>query len=124
MSVTIVHNDEIQEINKEYRGKDYATDVISFAMNDVVEDDPLLDLAIDDLDEDFSVTNELGDLFISIDKVKEQAADYGHTQKRELAFLAVHGFLHLNGYDHQTKEEEQEMFQLQETILKEFGVER
>lgn len=121
ISVTLVDNDKIREINKNYRGKDYATDVISFAMNDVAEDDPILEM---DIDEEFSFANTLGDLFISIDKVKEQAKDYGHTQKRELAFLVVHGFLHLNGYDHHTKESEYEMFQLQETILSEFGVER
>lgn len=119
MSVTIVDNNEIQKINKEYRNKDYATDVISFAMNDVVEDDPLVDL-----DEEFSFNNLLGDLFISIDKVKQQAKDYEHSEKRELAFLVVHGFLHLNGYDHHTSESEQEMFQLQENILSDFGVER
>lgn len=122
MSVTIVDNKEIQEINKTYRNKDYATDVISFAMNDMTDDDPLLDFEFED--EDFDFSNELGDLFVSIDKMREQAADYDHSEVRELAFLVVHGFLHLNGYDHQTNEEEREMFSLQETILSEFGVER
>lgn len=121
MSVTIVNDKEIRKINKEYRNKDYATDVISFAMNDVAEDDPLADLELDD---EFSFNNLLGDLFISIDKVKQQAKDYEHSEKREIAFLLVHGFLHLNGYDHHTSENEQEMFQLQENILSDFGVER
>lgn len=122
MSVTLVDNPKIQEINKIYRNKDYATDVISFAMNDMTEDDPLQNMDLDD--DEFGFSNELGDLFISIDKMKEQASDYGHSEERELAFLVVHGFLHLNGYDHLTKEDENEMFSLQETILSEFGVER
>lgn len=121
ISVTIVDNDEIQQINKEYRNKDYPTDVISFAMNDVVEDDPILEM---DAGVEFPFSNLLGDLFVSIDKVKEQAKEYGHSEKRELAFLVVHGFLHLNGYDHHTQASEQEMFQLQEAILTDFGVER
>lgn len=66
----------------------------------------------------------LGDIVISIDKAKEQAEDYGHSLERELGFLAVHGFLHLLGYDHQTQEQEQKMFQRQEEILNEFGLKR
>ncbi|WP_394283234.1 rRNA maturation RNase YbeY [Frisingicoccus sp.] len=66
----------------------------------------------------------LGDIFISIDRTEEQAIDYGHSFERELGFLTVHGFLHLNGYDHQTEEEERAMFSLQEKILEENGLER
>ena len=69
-------------------------------------------------------TDVLGDIYISIDKAKSQAEEYGHTFKRELCFLAVHGFLHINGYDHMTKEEEKIMFGLQEEILNEAGISR
>lgn len=75
-------------------------------------------------EEDFPIPRLLGDIFISLDRTKEQAKDYGHSFERELGFLVVHGFLHLNGYDHQTEAEEKEMFALQEKILKEHGLER
>ena len=64
----------------------------------------------------------LGDIYISIDKVKEQAKEYGHSEKRELAFLAVHGLLHLLGYDHMEKEDEKVMFSRQELILDGYGI--
>lgn len=119
VSVTIVDNKRIQEINKTYRGKDYATDVISFAMEDETEDEWLI------ADEDeLDLPRVLGDLFVSIDKTAEQAEDYGHSFERELGFLVVHGLLHLNGYDHMTETDEKEMFSLQEKILKEYGLER
>lgn len=119
ISVTIVDNQGILEINKEYRNKDYATDVISFAMEDSHEDELFIDL-----DDDMDLPRVLGDLFISIEKTREQAEEYGHSFERELGFLIVHGFLHLNGYDHMTDEEEKEMFGLQEALLKEYGLER
>lgn len=119
MSVTLVDNQKIREINREYRNKDTATDVISFAMADEVEEELLIDFS-----ELESLPPELGDIFISIDKAEEQAQEYGHSFERELGFLAVHGFLHLNGYDHMTPEDEKEMFGLQNTILKEYGLER
>lgn len=119
ISVTIVDNQKIQEINKKYRGKDYPTDVISFALEDQHEDDFFVDV-----DDNMNFPLELGDLFISIEKTREQAAEYGHSFERELGFLTIHGFLHLNGYDHMTEADEKEMFELQETILKEYGLER
>lgn len=119
LSVTIVDNETIQEINREYRGIDQATDVISFALEDEVEEEfPIF------FDEDFSIPRLLGDIFISIDQTTEQAVTYGHSFERELGFLVVHGFLHLNGFDHQTSAQEKEMFALQEKILKEYGLER
>ena len=105
-NVIIVDNEKIHEINKEYRGIDRPTDVISFAL----EDDKTFNR--DDI-------RVLGDIYISIDKVKSQSEEYGHSIKRELFFLAIHGLLHLLGYDHMTKEEETEMFHLQDVILDE-----
>lgn len=119
VSITMVNNERIQEINREYRNKDYATDVISFALEDEHEDEWFIDL-----DEDMDLPRVLGDLFVSIEKVKEQAEEYGHSFERELGFLVVHGFLHLNGYDHMNETDEKEMFDLQEVVLKEYGLER
>ncbi|MBO6145605.1 MAG: rRNA maturation RNase YbeY [Bacilli bacterium] len=110
-SVIIVDNKKIHEINKEYRNIDRETDVISFAL----EDDETIP------EDDIRV---LGDIYISIDKAKSQAEEYGHSLKRELCFLMTHGFLHLLGYDHMKKEDEEIMFPLQEKILEEYGVRR
>ena len=119
LSVTVVDNERIQAINKEYRDKDYATDVISFAMEDATDVEWMIQL-----DDALDMPRVLGDLFVSIDKTEEQAEEYGHSFERELGFLIVHGLLHLNGYDHMTEAEEKEMFTLQEDILKEYGLER
>lgn len=124
VSITIVDDERIQEINRNYRSIDAATDVISFALEDGDEKD--FDVFFDSefADMDIDMPRLLGDIFISIDKTEEQAKDYGHSFERELGFLTVHGFLHLNGYDHQTKEEEKVMFSLQEKILEENNLER
>ncbi|MCJ2147656.1 rRNA maturation RNase YbeY [Bacillus sp. B19-2] len=116
VSVTIVNNEEIQKINKEYRGKDYPTDVISFAL----EEDGEGEIAIIGAD----MPPVLGDIIISADKAREQAEEYGHSLMRELGFLTVHGFLHLLGYDHMTEEEEKEMFTKQKEILNRYGLSR
>lgn len=116
VSVTFVTNDAIQEINRTYRFKDVPTDVISFAMEEMGEGE----IEIKNAD----IPTLLGDIIISVERANEQAASYGHTFERELCFLAVHGFLHVLGYDHGTREEEQEMFGLQETILQAFGLKR
>lgn len=113
LSVTFVSNDEIQEINREWRGKDQATDVISFAMEELGEDE--IDFG---LLEDEPVV--LGDLIISVERCREQAAEYGNHFERELGFLAVHGFLHLLGYDHIEKADEEVMTKRQEEILRHF----
>ena len=114
VSVSLVDNEYIHYINREYRQIDRPTDVISFAfLDDGHEYDKVL----------FKkglVT--LGDIYISVDKAIEQAKEYGHSIKRELSFLFVHGLLHLCGYDHMTKEDEEVMFALQDKILKEKGV--
>ena len=118
MSLTFVKNPEIRKMNAQYRGVDRATDVISFAIND--DDEDIL------MDDEMAamIPKDLGDLFISIDKVKEQALFLGHSEDRELGFLVVHGFLHLNGYDHEQADDEQKMFSLQEKILDAYGLAR
>ncbi|EOL43249.1 rRNA maturation RNase YbeY [Enterococcus caccae] len=120
MSVTFLDNAGIQVINREYRGKDTPTDVISFALEDEGEDE--LPIIFDDETEAFP--RNLGDIMISTERAVEQAAEYGHSFERELGFLAVHGFLHLNGYDHMEPEDEKEMFGLQKEILDAYGLKR
>ncbi|SFC52963.1 probable rRNA maturation factor [Alkalibacterium subtropicum] len=118
ISITVVDNQKIREINREYRDKDAVTDVISFAL----EDDEDIFMTIDM--EEGDIPRDLGDIFLSYDKAVEQAEAYGHSVDRELGFLLVHGFLHLNGYDHMTEADEKEMFSLQEEILREYGLKR
>lgn len=116
LSLTFVDNEKIHEINREYRGIDRPTDVISFALEENTEGE--MEIIGQDM------PRVLGDIIISIPRAKQQAKEYGHSFMRELGFLAVHGFLHLLGYDHGTKEEEQQMFSRQEEILQEFGLTR
>ncbi|MEH7224518.1 rRNA maturation RNase YbeY [Bacillus sp. JJ1566] len=116
VSITFVDNDRIQEINREYRDKDQPTDVISFAMEEMGEGE----IAI--IGE--NIPKLLGDIIISIPRAREQAEDYGHSFARELGFLAVHGFLHLLGYDHMTDKDEEKMFSRQKEILEAYGLER
>ncbi|MDZ5608031.1 rRNA maturation RNase YbeY [Bacillus pseudomycoides] len=116
LSVTFVDNERIQEINRDYRDKDQPTDVISFAMEDMGEGEMEI-VGVE-------MSRMLGDLIISIPRAKEQAEEYGHSFDRELGFLALHGFLHLLGYDHMTDEDEKEMFGKQKEILEAFGLGR
>ena len=113
VSVSFVSNEEIKNINRDYRDKDSVTDVISFALEEdevnVIPDD---------------APRTLGDIVISSDRAKEQAADYGHSYRRELLFLSLHGFLHLLGYDHMESDEEAVMNGKQEEILNAYGVTR
>ncbi|MGX7076989.1 rRNA maturation RNase YbeY [Globicatella sanguinis] len=121
VDISIVNNETIHQLNKQYRGIDHPTDVLSFALT---EGDDDFDFTME-ADEDFAAIPEhLGDIIISYQKIVEQAADYGHSFERELAFLTVHGFLHLNGYDHQTEEEERAMFGIQNEVLEEYGLTR
>lgn len=122
MSVTFVNNDEIQKINNDYRGVNRATDVISFAIEDEAADDDFPVIMDDELAAE--IPQNIGDIFVSIDKVGEQAEFLGHSFERELGFLVVHGFLHLNGYDHMQPEDEAVMFPLQRKILDEYGLTR
>jgi probable rRNA maturation factor len=114
VSVSIVDDEEIKNLNRDYRGKDQPTDVLSFALNEGAEDTGLMEDA----------PNIMGDVIISMERAEAQAEEYGHSLERELSFLAVHGFLHLNGYIHESEEEEKEMFTLQEEILKAHGIEK
>ena len=107
--IILIDDEEMHRMNKEYRNIDRTTDVLSFALND----NSHIKTEI----------NSLGDIFISIPKMKSQALEYNHSEKRELSFLTVHGILHLLGYDHTLgKKEEEEMFGLQKEILKELGI--
>lgn len=114
ISLTFVSNEKIREINREYRNKDSVTDVISFAMEEMGEGE--MELV------GLEMPRVLGDIIISVARTKEQAEEYGHSFMRELGFLAVHGFLHLLGYDHETEEDEKEMFTRQKDILDAFGL--
>ncbi len=116
LSVTFVTNERIQEVNREYRDKDQPTDVISFALEEMGEGEMKI-IGVDQ-------PRVLGDIIISIPRAQEQAEDYGHSFMRELGFLAVHGFLHLLGYDHMTEVEEKEMFTKQKEILNNYGLKR
>ena len=107
-SVIFIDDDKMKKMNNLYRGIDRTTDVLSFALND----NKRINTPI----------NVLGDIFISIPKMKSQAIEYDHSEKRELSFLVVHGLLHLLGYDHMKSEEEKVMFGLQDEILNELGI--
>ncbi|GAY73079.1 rRNA maturation RNase YbeY [Lentilactobacillus kosonis] len=121
MSVTLVNNDEIQKINREYRNVDRPTDVISFAIEDEGDED--LPIILDD-ELMAEIPQNIGDIFVSVDKVAEQADYLEHSFDRELGFLVVHGFLHLNGYDHMEKADADVMFPLQKEILNAYGLKR
>ena len=113
LSISFVDEEEIQAINRDYRDKDNVTDVISFSLE---EDEPEI--------EGLDMPRVLGDIIICLEVAKEQAESYNHSLSRELGFLALHGFLHLLGYDHMTEEDEKEMFSRQDEILNEFGLTR
>jgi probable rRNA maturation factor len=111
LNIVIVDNKKIQEINKLYRNKDAVTDVISFAFEEVP------DVKYDDV-------RFLGEIYISYERCKEQATEYGHSVKREFCYLAVHGLLHLLGYDHIKEEDKKVMRALEEEILNEYDITR
>lgn len=113
VSITLVDDDYIHELNYNYLGRDYATDVLAFNLNGDHEDR-----------EEIALEEEiLGDVIISVERAQEQSELYGHSFEREVAFLAVHGILHLLGYDHETKDKEEEMKEKQELVLREFNLE-
>jgi len=114
VSISFVDNKEIQNLNREFRNIDAPTDVLSFPM-----------LEYEEISDDEAFSEEdyieaeipLGDIVISTEKVIEQSKEYGHSQERELAFLLVHGMLHLLGYDHMNEDDEKIMFQKQDQVL-------
>jgi len=110
-NIIFVSNEEIHNINKEYRNTDRVTDVISFALEDNK----------DIVYEDFRL---LGDIYIAIEVAYDQAIEYNHSREREVCFLATHGILHLLGYDHMNEEEEKKMFSLQDELLNEYNITR
>ena len=120
VSVTIVDTEEIKEINKEQRNVDAVTDVLSFPMLEFDEEGNIINSDFD-LDGDKLL---LGDIVICAERAKAQAEEYGHSFRREMAFLTVHSMLHLLGYDHMEEAEEREMFARQEEILNSLGITR
>ncbi|MBC2116662.1 rRNA maturation RNase YbeY [Listeria booriae] len=119
LTVTFVDNARIQEINRDYRDKDQPTDVISFALEEMGDGEVAITWS-----EDMDVPRILGDIIISTEQAEEQAKEYGHGFDREVGFLALHGLLHLLGYDHIEDEDEKEMFALQKEVLDAYGLER
>ena len=111
LNVVIVDNNKIKEINKEYRGIDAVTDVISFAFEEV-----------DDVK--YDSIRFLGEIYISYERCKEQASEFGHSVRREFSYLAVHGLLHLLGYDHMSEDDKKVMRALEEEILNEYDIKR
>lgn len=117
VNVVLVNKDEIKEMNKAYRDVDRVTDVLSFPM---IENIKNIENEID------FITGEcnIGDIYINLERAKEQAEEYGHSLEREFCFLSLHGFLHLLGYDHMNEKDEKEMFSLQNEILEIVGIKR
>lgn len=118
VTVTLTTPEQIREINKKYRNIDKATDVLSFPMFEKDELDEKI------INNDFLFEDVLGDIVISIDKVKEQAEDYGHSFERELSYMVVHGFYHLMGYDHIEEADKNLMRPKEEKILNLLNIKR
>ena len=118
LSVTFCDNEYIRELNKNYRNKDMATDVLSFAIEDGESES-----FIDELSEFVSV-REIGDIIINCQRAKEQAIEYSHSLNREMCFLFTHGVLHLLGYDHMNIEDESVMLELQNKVLDDLKIYR
>jgi probable rRNA maturation factor len=118
MSVTLCDNNYIQELNRDYRKKDMPTDVLSFALEDDEDEELLAQM------KKATSIREIGDIIISYERAEEQAVDYGHSLYREMCFLFTHGVLHLLGYDHMDKEDEEVMFGIQKKILDDLEITR
>lgn len=124
MSLSVVSEQDIKKLNAEFRNVDSVTDVLSFPTADVHKKViNLSELALDSIDPQ-TQRFHLGDVIICLDRAKEQAQEYGHSLKRELCFLSLHGLLHLLGYDHETPDDETEMTALQKAILDKVGIKR
>lgn len=118
VSITLTTPEHIHEINKQYRNVDRATDVLSFPIFEKEEIDEKIRT------QDFEHEDVLGDIIISIEKVKEQAVEYGHSFEREFAYMLVHGFYHLMGYDHIQEEDKVIMRAKEEKVLEKLGIRR
>lgn len=123
VSVTFVDNEAIRVLNRDYRGKDAPTDVLSFPLYEDDEDfDDGFVLPPDMEEDEEAAPTAIGDIVISVERARAQAEEYGHSFERELAFLAVHSMLHLLGYDHErSPEEDAEQRRRQEEILASIG---
>ncbi|SMF08272.1 rRNA maturation RNase YbeY [Paenibacillus barengoltzii] len=124
VALTFVDDEAIHELNRDYRGIDRPTDVLSFAMNESLEEEPEIVYELEEDEELDDMTDMLGDIIISVERAKAQSEEYGHSLEREIGFLFVHGFLHLLGYDHQDAVSEAEMMGKQEAALAEVGLVR
>ena len=118
ISIILTTPEHIHEINKQYRNVDKETDVLSFPMFEKEELDEMIK------NQNFEHEDVLGDIIISIDKVKRQAEEYGHSFKREFSYMIVHGFYHLMGYDHIKEEDKVFMRPKEENILNKLGIKR
>lgn len=114
VGISFLTNEEIRETNKLYRKKDAVTDVITFAFNDY--DDGIV------YDETMDIPISLGEILVSVERAREQAIEYQHSFERELCFLVLHGYLHLEGYDHMVEKDEKVMFALQDEILEQYNI--
>ncbi|MBW5444882.1 rRNA maturation RNase YbeY [Cohnella sp. CFH 77786] len=137
VTVTLTDDEGIRELNRQFRGLDKPTDVLSFSLVETVGEEPLVRFDEeyegtdgesgaweDETDAGDPFSDMLGDIVISVPRAEAQAAEYGHSFERELGFLFVHGFLHLLGYDHDNEEREREMFSKQEDVLAKAGLTR
>jgi probable rRNA maturation factor len=115
VSLSLVTDDQIRQLNRDYRGIDRPTDVLSFALNEENPQDPQI-FGLED--------NLLGDIVISVERAQCQAVEYGHSFERELLYLAIHGILHLLGYDHETEDERVTMRTKEEEVLDFLGLKR
>ena len=120
ISLSFVSLDEIHELNREYRGVDRPTDVLSFPMFDDLDE---LEAVCGELDEEEQAVPS-GDVVICMDKIIEQAEEFGHSRERETVYLFTHSVLHLLGYDHETEEEKREMREREEEIMDLIGLSR
>ena len=124
VALTFVDDEQIHELNRDYRGIDRPTDVLSFAMNDSLDDELEIVYELEEGETMEGIPEVLGDIIISVTRAKLQSEEYGHSLEREIGFLFVHGFLHLLGYDHQDKVTEDEMMGKQEAVLVQIGLNR
>lgn len=124
VSLTFTDDEEIHQLNRDYRGIDRPTDVLSFAMQEDGVDELDIFFDVESEDESDPISGMLGDIIISVETAAAQSEEYGHSLEREIGFLFVHGFLHLIGYDHQDDAAEAEMTAKQEAILQQAGLSR